>query len=325
MSDKTTTKTEETKKTEEKTETYTGTCDCKSVTFTCTGKPLRALYCHCSICARHGGVDRMLLCAWACKSVTIEGEKNVGSVSTSEGLTRHWCTKCGNVLWGKNTKYENYVIPPIRFASDDKFKIPTEMEPSMHLYCLNAVLPVSDKSSVPLYSDLPTSFGGSGKVYTKPENKSGEKDKDDTVHEGSCFGGCVKFTCKGAPVFSGICHCTMCAKFNGGDRAFSACYKELTITSGKDYLNKYSNTTRAERFWCTKCGGRLWTYTNTTKSYFVPCTIFGKDDKFVLPESFKPSSHIFCDSSIIGVDPKEDSTVKYVDMPKEYGGSGKTL
>jgi len=140
---------------------------------------------------------------------------------------------------------------------------------------------------------------------------------ENAVHQGSCFCGAVRLAVTGTPVAMGYCHCESCRSWSAGPvNAFSLWPPgAVKITAGSDKIGSYHKTEASHRKWCTVCGGHLMT----------DHPGMGLVDVYAatIPTSpHKPGVHVHYQESVL---PIRDGLPKMKDVPKEMGGSGKTL
>ena len=90
---------------------------------------------------------------------------------------------------------------------------------------------------------------------------------------------------------------------------------QLTVTQGKDLIQKYTSSAGHDRCWCSKCGGHV----------FSDHPAFDLVDVYasVLEGlTFKPGAHVHYAQSIL---PIKDGLPKFKDFPKELGDSGEMM
>jgi len=144
---------------------YVGTCLCKKVKVTVTGLPNFSGFCHCTICAKHGGTDRGMFAGWAKDKVVVtDGKDNIGTYKTSERLTRNFCKTCGAGIINEAATFTG--VSPALFSDGDKYRIPKELAPSSHIHYGSSCLlgTIKDGSQLPLFKDVPKLMGGSGDI-----------------------------------------------------------------------------------------------------------------------------------------------------------------
>lgn len=78
------------------------------------------------------------------------------------------------------------------------------------------------------------------------------------MESGQCYCGAVQYQLGGSlgPLVN--CHCRYCRRAHGAAFATSALVRsaELRVTAGQEHVREYS-TTGGSRFFCDRCGGRL--------------------------------------------------------------------
>ena len=138
---------------------------------------------------------------------------------------------------------------------------------------------------------------------------------------GQCVCGSVTWTVDGEAVSQFYCHCRSCQKatsapavaiaiFPASDVAFSGQPASLSVTGEEG---------AAARLYCAGCGTRVANkpgaegFTELLAMFPPLCDS---------TDWFQPSMHLFYEESGIEV---SDKLPKYLDMPKAFGGSGKTL
>ena len=137
------------------------------------------------------------------------------------------------------------------------------------------------------------------------------------TQSGSCFCGAVKIEVSGEPKVMGYCHCTDCAIWAGAPvNAFSLWAPDaVKIIAGEDKLGSFAKTEASHRRFCTECGGHV----------MSEHPAMGMTDVYlnIIPEKTHTGSmHIYYGEKTLSV---PDGLPKFKDLPKEFGGSGKTL
>ncbi|KNZ75738.1 hypothetical protein J132_01989 [Termitomyces sp. J132] len=97
------------------TKTYSGSCLCRTIQYTVTGKPMTFFVCHCGNCRKATGAAFMANAVFKRKQFVItQGEDNIkrfGDTQTGSGkvLQRSFCVSCGsNIFLEHNTG--DYII-----------------------------------------------------------------------------------------------------------------------------------------------------------------------------------------------------------------------
>jgi hypothetical protein len=135
-----------------------------------------------------------------------------------------------------------------------------------------------------------------------------------SIHEGQCFCGSVKFKVSGTPEGMGYCHCESCRSWSASPvNGFTLWNPEtVEITEGKDHIGDYHKTENSYRKFCTICGGHLMTDHRG----------MGLVDVYsaMLPElDYKPGLHVNYGEKTPSI---ADGLPKFADLPEELGGSG---
>jgi hypothetical protein len=137
------------------------------------------------------------------------------------------------------------------------------------------------------------------------------------LHTGSCFCGEVSFTVAGKPALMCYCHCESCRQWSAAPVTGVALWKPeaVKLTAGAEKLGTFNRTSRAYRQWCRVCGGHL----------FTDNPGLGLLDVFpavISQFAFEPVLHVNYGEALISI---KDGLPKFMDLPKEFGGSGEML
>jgi len=132
-----------------------------------------------------------------------------------------------------------------------------------------------------------------------------EQTMAEQTFKGACLCGAVQWECDGLPVWSLICHCSLCR------RCHSAAYAEMVgyapenfrLVTGQESLSMYNlnGTNKEDRHFCTKCSSACFSILNQTpnKMRAVHLQNFtypnhGPDGS--IDPRFAPTAHIFYSS-----------------------------
>ena len=113
------------------------------------------------------------------------------------------------------------------------------------------------------------------------------------MRTGGCLCGAVRFEARDVPGTYGVCHCSMCRRWNGS-ALFGVTVKETNVTfDGAEKIARRQSSKIAERAWCSECGTPLF-YRVTAENEWAgnlefPLGLF--DD----PNGFTLSHEIFID------------------------------
>jgi hypothetical protein len=139
----------------------------------------------------------------------------------------------------------------------------------------------------------------------------------DSVYQGACFCGAVRFTVTGEPAAMGYCHCNDCRRWSAGPVNGFVLWptRALEVTSGTDRIGSFQKTPSSVRKWCKTCGGHLF----TEHPQWDLIDVYSA----VTPDfPFSPGLHVFYESTVLHI---HDGLPKLKDLPAEMGGSGATL
>ena len=142
--------------------------------------------------------------------------------------------------------------------------------------------------------------------------------EENTVYKGSCYCGAVTVTVKGPPAAAGYCHCLECRKWHSAPINAFSIWPDANVTiDGPTTTSTVSEQSR--RVSCSKCGGCVANLKPTINMTVVyPMTLAGVEGRF----TFEPGFHIFYGERVMDV---RDGLPKFVDLPEQFGGSGKTV
>ncbi len=89
----------------------TGSCQCGSVSYEISGKPLFSAHCCCSDCRKASGADHITAAFFMSDHVSIKGEvaeyKTVGDSGNNN--IRQFCPECGSRLFSLNSGREGVI------------------------------------------------------------------------------------------------------------------------------------------------------------------------------------------------------------------------
>jgi hypothetical protein len=125
------------------------------------------------------------------------------------------------------------------------------------------------------------------------------------IYEGECFCKAVAFTCSGAPDWSLVCHCSICARLAGASGVDLVAWKGndcIKITRGLDSVAVVMSSPQMRRSFCKCCGSPLVSTSLLPDMAFqdVPISLFKRDDagRIMHWDVLKPTSHIFYRSRV---------------------------
>ncbi|MBK1657246.1 GFA family protein [Paracraurococcus ruber] len=133
-------------------------------------------------------------------------------------------------------------------------------------------------------------------------------------YKGACFCGAVEIEVTGEPHGMGYCHCRSCRSWSAGPvNAFTLWSPEaVTVTKGEAQIGTFAKTDNSHRQYCTQCGGHLMTR-------HPPMNLVDVYAATIPDLPFKPGLHVFYAETVL---PIRDGLPKFLDVPKEFGGSG---
>lgn len=113
-----------------------GGCICGAVRYECRVEPLFTAHCHCRDCQRASGAPMSTVFAAPRAGFEKTGETATYAVTGDSGnpVIRHFCPKCGAPLFT-----DARVMPDVWFVRAASLDDPTQVTPSMHVYCDSAL------------------------------------------------------------------------------------------------------------------------------------------------------------------------------------------
>ena len=138
----------------------------------------------------------------------------------------------------------------------------------------------------------------------------------DEIYEGSCYCGAVTVKVSGPPAASAYCHCHSCRKWHAAPvNAWSIWPDDAVDFSGEMIVTDVNDA--SQRISCTRCGGGVANRKPTVGMTVVyPMTLAGSG------APYQPMGHLFYPERVLDI---ADGLPKWVDLPKQLGGSGKTV
>ena len=108
----------------------------------------------------------------------------------------------------------------------------------------------------------------------------------DSVREGGCQCGAVRYVLSGEPLMAAVCPCTMCRRAHAAPVVAWAMYDASQVRFRQGEPRQHASSPEAKRGFCAACGTQL-SFTATFLPGLVDISIGSLDD----PESVKPSLH----------------------------------
>ena len=140
------------------------------------------------------------------------------------------------------------------------------------------------------------------------------------ITTGTCLCGSVTWTVEAEPVLQAFCHCKSCQRAHSAVLVAVALVPEESVSISGDLDSRTVTDVEnaAVRHSCAKCGTRVLNTTGRGHSHLrsVFPILCDNDDWF------QPSMHIFYEDRVVEI---SDALPKFLDVPSEFGGSGKTV
>ena len=109
---------------------------------------------------------------------------------------------------------------------------------------------------------------------------------------GGCLCGDVRYTAKGAPVGSGVCHCVTCRRSAGAPMVAWHTFRRDDLEIGGD-SKSFISSTHAQRYHCPRCGTQLFFEDNRYPDE-IDVSTASLDD----PDAAPPAKHIWTGSRL---------------------------
>ena len=138
------------------------------------------------------------------------------------------------------------------------------------------------------------------------------KDSPETVHQGGCLCGAVRYRVTGAPRWVAHCHCKSCRKASGSAVVTWAGYTRETFEVAAGRPVRFTSSPGVVRSFCPRCGSPL-TYEAERFAGEVHVTVGSLDE----PAGFAPTAHVWTSERVAWLHIADD-------LPRhpEFGASG---
>ncbi len=110
----------------------------------------------------------------------------------------------------------------------------------------------------------------------------------DTIHEGGCLCGAVRYRVRGAPLWIAHCHCESCRRASGGAFVTWAGYTQETYEVIEGAPVRFNSSPGVTRGFCGTCGSPM-TFESTRWPGEVHVGVGSLDQ----PGDFPPTAHVY--------------------------------
>lgn len=143
---------------------------------------------------------------------------------------------------------------------------------------------------------------GFGHEYASPDDSTFVP-----KYRAACFCGKVRYEVSAEPVDAKLCHCRACQTLHGAPMQWAAIFQKhhMRFTSGLDLLRFYnSERDMNERILpckvsCSLCGTPI--ADEGRRMWLAFPTLFDFEQGTEMPDSFKPTCHLFYDQRVIDI------------------------
>lgn len=135
--------------------------------------------------------------------------------------------------------------------------------------------------------------------------------------EGACGCGGVRFVAEGEPIVQAYCHCRSCQRAHAAPLVAAAIFPrdQVSYTGEVQSAKVTERADAATRIFCAACGTRMIVEPPPPVRTIFPALCTSTD-------WFSPSMHMQWEERVIDV---ADELPKFLDYPKELGGTGRTV
>lgn len=124
-----------------------GSCGCGAVTFKLSSPPKKVVNCHCNFCRKHNGAAFSTYAVVAETDMEITaGQGHITAFEWYQNGHKHFCSRCGTPIYGKNARYPGLCMVQIGTIAAD-----CELTPAANIYCESALDWVNDVAQIPSF------------------------------------------------------------------------------------------------------------------------------------------------------------------------------
>ena len=130
-----------------------GGCACGDVHYEFDGEVAMSVYCHCRDCQRSSGTGSAAVFAANRKDFKATGSTSAYRYTgdTGNGVSRHFCPKCGSPLFS-----DVEILPDLVFVRIASLDDPSQIRPSMHIYCDSSQVWDRPNDPLPKFGKMPS-------------------------------------------------------------------------------------------------------------------------------------------------------------------------
>jgi hypothetical protein len=130
-----------------------GGCACGSVHYEFDGELAMAVHCHCRDCQRSSGSGSAAVFAASRDKIKLTGKTSAYQYKGDSGnaVTRHFCPNCGSPLFS-----DVEILPDLMFVRIASLDDPSQVRPSMHIYCDSSQVWDRPNDPLPKFGKMPS-------------------------------------------------------------------------------------------------------------------------------------------------------------------------
>ena len=130
-----------------------GGCACGNIHYDFDGELAMAVHCHCRDCQRSSGSGSAAIFAANRNDIQLTGKTSSYQYTgdSGEGVVRHFCPNCGSPLFS-----DVKILPDLMFMRIASLDDPSQIRPSMHIYCDSSQVWDRPNDPLPKFGKMPS-------------------------------------------------------------------------------------------------------------------------------------------------------------------------
>lgn len=130
-----------------------GGCACGNVHYEFDGELAMAVHCHCRDCQRSSGSGSAAVFAISRDKIKLTGKTSAYQYKGDSGkaVARHFCPNCGSPLFS-----DVEILPDLLFVRIASLDDPSQIRPSMHIYCDSSQVWDRPNDPLPKFGKMPS-------------------------------------------------------------------------------------------------------------------------------------------------------------------------
>ena len=130
-----------------------GGCACGNIHYDFDGELAMAVHCHCRDCQRSSGSGSAAIFAANRNDIQLTGKTSSYQYTgdSGEAVVRHFCPNCGSPLFS-----DVKILPDLMFMRIASLDDPSQIRPSMHIYCDSSQVWDRPNDPLPKFGKMPS-------------------------------------------------------------------------------------------------------------------------------------------------------------------------